>query len=123
MTGNISGNTGVAFYAPGGFFQQSDERSKIFIGDIEDALEKANKIPTRYFYWKNMVDGPRQIGTSAQKVHEFFPEIVSGEDKLSVDYSKLAVIALAAIKELSAFSVEELLAQRYAKFTSMGRFG
>ena len=30
---------------------------------------------------------------------------------------------LAAIKELSAFSVEELLAQRYAKFTSMGRFG
>ena len=30
---------------------------------------------------------------------------------------------LAALKELSALSVEELLAQRYAKFTSMGRFG
>ena len=29
---------------------------------------------------------------------------------------------LAALKELSALSVEELLAQRYAKFTSMGRF-
>ena len=30
---------------------------------------------------------------------------------------------LAALKELSALPVEELLAQRYAKFTSMGRFG
>ena len=29
---------------------------------------------------------------------------------------------LAALKELSALSVEELLVQRYAKFTSMGRF-
>ena len=29
---------------------------------------------------------------------------------------------LAALKELSALSVEELLAQRYAKFTAMGRF-
>lgn len=110
MTGNISGNTGVAFYAPGGFFQQSDERSKIFIGDIEDALEKANKIPTRYFYWKESYDGPRQLGTSAQKVQEIFPEIVSGDDKLSVDYSKLAVVALAAIKELTA-KVEDLQRQ------------
>ena len=30
---------------------------------------------------------------------------------------------LAALKELSALPVEELLAQRYAKFTAMGRFG
>ena len=30
---------------------------------------------------------------------------------------------LAVLKELSALSVEELLAQRYAKFTAMGRFG
>ena len=57
-----------------------------------------------------MLDGPRQIGTSAQKVQELFPEIVSGEEKLSVDYSKLAVVALAAIKELTA-KVEELQKQ------------
>lgn len=102
MTGNISGSTGNAIFMPGGFFQESDERLKIFMGDVEDALEKANRIPTKYFYWKNMVDGPRQLGTSAQKVQEVFPEIVSGDEKLSVDYSKLAIVALAAVKELTA---------------------
>ena len=107
MTGNISGSTGNAVFMPGGFFQESDERLKIFAGELENALEKANEIPTKYFYWKNLVDGPRQLGTSAQKVQELFPEIVSGGEKLSVDYSKLAVVALAAIKELTA-KVEDL---------------
>ena len=110
MTGNISGDTGVAVYMPGGFFQQSDETLKIFMGEIENALDKANQIPTKYFYWKNMPDGPRQLGTSAQKVREVFPEIVSGDEKLSVDYSKLAIVALAAVKELTA-KVEDLQKQ------------
>lgn len=110
MTGDISGDTGVAVYMPGGFFQQSDESLKIFAGDIENALEKANMIPTKYFYWLSMPDGPRNIGTSAQKVQELFPEIVSGAEKLSVDYSKLAVVALAAIKELTA-KVDDLQKQ------------
>ena len=107
MTGNISGSTGNAIYMPGGFFQQSDERSKIFIGDIENALEKANEVPTKYFYWKSMPDGPKNLGTSAQKVKEMFPEIVAGDEVMSVDYSKLSIVALAAIKELTA-KVEEL---------------
>ena len=110
MTGNISGSTGNAIFMPGGFFQESDERLKIFMGDIEGALDKANAIPTKYFYWKNMPDGPRQLGTSAQKVQEIFPEIVSGEEKLAVDYSKLAIVALAAVKELTA-KVEDLQKQ------------
>ena len=110
MTGNISGETGVAVYMPGGFYQQSDERLKIFISDVEGALGKINRIPTKYFYWKDRYDGPRQLGTSAQKVQEVFPEIVSGDDKLSVDYSKLAIVALAAIKELNA-KVDDLQRQ------------
>lgn len=107
MTGNISGSTGNAVYMPGGFFQQSDERLKIFCGDVENALDKVNMIPTKYFYWKSNLDGTRNLGTSAQKVKEVFPEIVSGEETLSVDYSKLAIVALAAVKELTA-KVEEL---------------
>ena len=107
MTGNISGETGCSIFMPGGFFQQSDETLKIFMGDVENALEKANKIPTKYFYWKDRYDGPRELGTSAQKVQEVFPEIVSGDEKLSVDYSKLAIVALAAVKELTA-KVEDL---------------
>lgn len=110
MTGNISGNTGCSIYMPGGFFQTSDERLKIFMGDVDNALEKAKQVPTKYFYWKDRYDGPREIGTSAQKVQELFPEIVSGDDKLSVDYSKLAIVALAAVKELSA-KVDELQRQ------------
>ena len=110
MTGNISGSTGNAIYMPGGFFQQSDENLKIFAGEIENALDKAKEIPTKYFYWKSRPDGPRELGTSAQKVKEMFPEIVSGDDNLSVDYSKLAIVALAAVKELTA-KVEDLQKQ------------
>ena len=110
MTGDISGETGVAIYMPGGFFQQSDERLKIFLGDIDNALAQVKEIPTKYFYWKEMCDGPRQIGTSAQRVKEVVPEVVSGDDVLSVDYSKLSIVALAAIKELAA-KVEDLQKQ------------
>ena len=110
MTGNISGSTGNAIYMPGGFFQQSDENLKIFAGEIENALGKAKEIPTKYYYWKSRPDGPRELGTSAQKVKEMFPEIVSGDDNLSVDYSKLAIVALAAVKELTA-KVEDLQKQ------------
>ena len=105
LTGTLNGTTISAdtFNAQTGFFQTSDERYKIFIGEVENALEKANSIPTKYFYWKDAYDGPMNLGTSAQKVQEVFPEIVGNDGgKLSVDYAKLSIVALAAIKELTA---------------------
>ena len=113
LTGGLSGTTVSAdtFNSQTGFFQTSDERYKIFMGDVENAIEKANSVPTKYFYWKDRCDGPRYLGTSAQKVQEVFPELVKEEgDKLSVDYAGLSIVALAAIKELTA-KVDELQRQ------------
>lgn len=89
-------------YASGGFYESSDETLKDFHGDIEVDLDKLRSIPKKLFTWKDGDDKDMHIGTSAQKVQELYPEIVySGKDgKLSVDYAKLSIVALAAVDKL-----------------------
>lgn len=82
-----------------GFFQTSDERLKTFHDDIEIDFEKLKSIPKKYFTWKDG-DSKLQLGTSAQKVQALYPELVNDGDKLSVDYARLSVIALAAVDKL-----------------------
>lgn len=83
-----------------GFFQTSDERLKTFTSPIEVDFDKLKTIPKSYFNW-NSGSGGLQLGTSAQKVQAIYPEIVNVEDdKLSVDYARLSVVALAAIDKL-----------------------
>lgn len=84
-----------------GFYETSDARLKDFKEDIK-ALNTVDKIPTKYFTWKNDENQELQIGTSAQEVQKIYPELVSKieDDTLTVDYAKLSIIALAAIKEL-----------------------
>jgi len=88
----MSGNT---LHGCTGYYQDSDERLKTFHGDVEVDFEKLLKLPKAYFTWNNGNED-MQMGTSAQKVRELYPELVSEDDtgKLSVDYSKLSVIAL-----------------------------
>lgn len=88
----MSGNT---IHGAIGYYQDSDERLKTFHGDVEVDFEKLLKLPKAYFTWNNGNEN-MQMGTSAQKVRELYPELVSEDDngKLSVDYSKLSVIAL-----------------------------
>ena len=86
-----------------GFYETSDARLKDFKEDIK-ALDTVDQIPTKYFTWKDDENQESQIGTSAQEVQKIYPELVSKteDDILTVDYAKLSIIALAAIKELKA---------------------
>lgn len=95
--------TALRFNSTNGFFETSDARLKDFKEDIK-ALDTVDKIPTKYFTWKDDENQESQIGTSAQEVEKLYPELVSKteDDTLTVDYAKLSIIALAAIKELKA---------------------
>ena len=84
-------------------YASSDERLKDFIGDVEVDFNDIAKIPKKYFTLKGSDEKTVQIGTSAQKLREIYPELVSGdEDKemLAVAYDRLGVVALAAVDKL-----------------------
>ena len=94
--------TSAAYFSGGCIYQASDERLKDFHEDVKIDLDELAGIPKKYYTWKGDENGGKQIGTSAQKIKELFPEIV-GEDEdgtLSVSYDRLSIIALAAIDAL-----------------------
>ena len=94
-----------AIHASGGFYQNSDESLKNFINDVEVDLDKIAELPKKYFTWvdENMGEGV-QVGTSAQELQKLYPELVKvGKDgTLTVEYSKLSILALKAIDVLNA---------------------
>jgi hypothetical protein len=118
-TGNIT-----AYY--------SDERLKTKTGSIENALEKVQSL-SGFTYVENdlarelgYANEKQQVGVSAQQVQAVIPEAVSlapvdfetdehsgeitsksGENYLTVDYSRIVPLLIEAIKELKA-EVEEL---------------
>ena len=107
-------------------------RLKTKVADIEGALEKVRKL-TGFLYVNNdlahqfgYTDTRVQVGLSAQQVKEVQPEVVSrapfdtaveefggatysksGEEYMTVDYSRLVPLLIEAIKELDA-QVQEL---------------
>lgn len=92
--------------ATAGFYETSDATLKNFKEDIK-ALEVISKIPTKYFTWKKdeldeALDPELHIGTSAQEIQKLYPDLVTADEDgiLSVDYARLSIVALAAIKEL-----------------------
>ena len=87
--------------AGNGFYQESDERFKVFHKDVEVDFEQLKKLPKKHFTWV-YDDENMHIGTSAQAVQAIYPDMVSEDKngKLSVDYSKLSILALKAVDML-----------------------
>ena len=93
----MSGNTLTAE----AFYQDSDERLKDFHDEIDVDFDKLRDLPKSYFTWKSDDTKTMQLGTSAQKVKELYPELVGGtEESLSVDYARLSIVALKAVDKL-----------------------
>ena len=109
-TSKTGTSTGMTFYTSstnvymqgGNLYAASDERLKDFAGDVDVDLDDIKRIPKKYYTWKDDENKTIQMGTSAQKLQEIYPELVSeSEDgKLAVSYDKLTMVALGAIDKL-----------------------
>lgn len=83
------------------FYANSDARLKNIISDINVDLDKLKLIPKNFYTLKG--SDIIQIGTIAQEIQKIYPEVVNKNSAgyLSVDYSRLSIIALAAIDKLN----------------------
>lgn len=97
----VTGDT----YCTGAYYSSSDMRKKDVLEEIslDKAYELVEKCQTIFYTWKDDETKKKEIGLIAQEVQQYFPELVS-EDKdgyLTLDYSKLTVILLAVIRDLT----------------------
>ena len=128
VSSNIAASGNVTAY-------YSDERLKTKTGDIENALEKVQSL-SGFTYVENdlakelgYTNEKQQVGVSAQQVQAVVPEAVSlapfdfetdehsgeitsksGENYLTVDYSRLVPLLIESVKELKA-EVDDLRAE------------
>ena len=109
VTVDTSGNITCAnLNASGNVISQSDERLKHKISTVDDALDKVKTLDT-FTYVPNEegvhcgMPYMEQAGVSAQQVQAVFPQAVQQTDNgyLAVDYTRLCVLLLEAVKELS----------------------
>ena len=97
-----------SIHTRGNVLAQSDERLKEKHSNINDALDKVKTLDT-FTYLPNEhgmecgMPNIEQAGVSAQQVQAVFPQAVQQSDNgyLAVDYSRLCVLLIEAVKELS----------------------
>lgn len=84
------------------FYTDSDKRLKKIIGDINLDIDKILELSLIYYTFNNDPSKKEEIGVIAQEIREVCPQIVSEDENgmLSVDYSKLSILALYCIKDL-----------------------
>ena len=100
---NNSNSSTCAIYAPGGFYESSDERLKHLLNPLQVSLDDICKLRKIYYTWKDDPNSGRQLGVVAQDVQKLYPELVdinTDTGYLSLAYDKLSVIALGAIDKL-----------------------
>ena len=98
-------------------YSTSDENLKDFKGDIKCEFNELKSIPKKYFEWKNGDPPGVQIGTSAQELAKYYPELVSVDDngEFAVSYERLSVVALAAVDKLydEIVRIKNVLSTKY----------
>lgn len=102
----VFNGTTTGTYTIGGWAHSSDLRFKTNIQNIENAMDKVNKLNGVYYYWKNNEIAGRQLGFVAQDVKKVIPEVVFGTEGdlskgeiLSMVYQNLIPILVEALKE------------------------
>lgn len=110
LSGNLSVTGNITAYS-------SDARLKEVLENLDelpDLMSRLGRIQTVLYAWDEDAceeacfspDKDIEIGVLAQEVRAVFPELVSpapfNEDYLTVDYARLAVVALAGVKRLAA---------------------
>ena len=97
-----------SIHTRGNVLAQSDERLKTKHSTIDDALDKVKTLDT-FTYLPNErgmecgMPNIEQAGVSAQQVQAVFPQAVQQSDNgyLAVDYARLCVLLMEAVKELA----------------------
>ena len=104
VTSTCTVNVQGKINASTGFFQTSDINKKNVIGDLDldKAYELIDKCQTILYTLKDDESNKQQVGLIAQEVKEFFPELITEDEKgvLSLDYSRLTVIILRVLKDV-----------------------
>ena len=97
-------NDGIVYDASGSnLFQNSDERLKNIVANIEPDLDELRTIDKVVFNWKQDKSRKNNIGVIAQTVEKLYPELVINNPDSGykmVNYAGLSVIALAAVDKL-----------------------
>lgn len=97
--GNFNG--GSPYFKNSNLYQTSDETLKTFTEDLDVNLDNLASIKKGLFYWNSDENKVLDIGVTAQSLEPLFPELVTETDGIkAVSYSKLSVVALAAIDKL-----------------------
>jgi hypothetical protein len=93
-----------AFYATGNITAYSDRRVKENIVQIDNALEKVNKLEGVYYNRIDDESRTKEIGFIAQDVNEVVPELVTyaeDVDQYGVKYQNATALLVEAVKELT----------------------
>jgi hypothetical protein len=102
ITNHIAGHSGFARLTSSGVWTTvSDERAKEDIHHLDGALDRAMRLdPVAYRYKGTDTE---EIGFTAQNVAAEFPSLVTrGDDLMTLNYSGLSTVAIAALQELKA---------------------
>lgn len=95
-------SNGSPYFKGTNLYQTSDESLKTFTKDLDINLDSLSEIKKGLFYWNTDSSKKLDLGVTAQSVETLFPQIVDDTDGIKcVSYSKLSVIALAAIDKLN----------------------